>query len=114
MVSNTTTLFLGLLKPAGCNLVAFRFLDEVLSCERLEALGDVRPLEQHLLVHQSFHGSLASALMALQETWLRDSSATSLEDVLRELKAFRAELASLFAIEVREPDRDRHRRRIRA
>ncbi len=52
--------------------------------------------------------------MALQETWIRDSSATSFEDVLRELKAFRAELAGLFAIEVREPDRDRHRRKVPA
>ena len=70
--------------------------------------------QEEYLVHQSFHASLASALMALQETWIRDSSATSFEDVLRELKAFRAELAGLFAIEVREPDRDRHRRRIPA
>ena len=62
------------------------------------------------MVHQSFHGSLASALTALQETWIRDSSATSFEEVLSELKAFRAELIGLFAIEVREPDRDRHRK----
>ena len=70
--------------------------------------------QEEYLVHQRFHGSLASALMALQETWIRDSSATSFEDVLRELKSFRVELTGLFAIEVREPDRDRHRRRVPA
>ena len=66
------------------------------------------------LVSQSFHGSLATALMSLQETWLRDSSATSFEEVLSELKSFRAELMGLFKIEVREPDRDRHRRKVSA
>ena len=62
------------------------------------------------MVNQSFHGSLANALTSLQEKWVRESSATSFEDVLRELKAFRAELIGLFAIEVREPDRDRPRK----
>ncbi len=70
--------------------------------------------QEEYLVHQRFHGSLASALMALQETWLRESSSESTEELLAELKAFRAELTGLFAIEVREPDRDRHRRRIPA
>ena len=70
--------------------------------------------QEEYLVHQSFHGSLASALTALQETWIRDSSCESFKDVLRELKAFRAELTGLFAIEVREPDRDRHRRKVPA
>ena len=65
---------------------------------------------EEYLVHQRFHGSLTSALTALQEIWIRDSSCESFKDVLRELKAFRAELIGLFAIEVREPDRDRHRK----
>ena len=70
--------------------------------------------QEEYLVHQRFHGTLTSALMALQEIWIRDSSCESFTDVLRELKAFRAELTGLFAIEVREPDRDRHRRKVPA
>ena len=62
------------------------------------------------IFHQRFHGSLTSALTALQDIWLRDSSCESFKDVLAELKSFRAELVGLFTIEVREPDRDRHRK----
>ena len=70
--------------------------------------------EEYDLVHQSFHASLASALIALQETWIRDSSATSFEELLAELKSFRSELTGLFTIQAREPDRDRHRRKVPA
>ena len=66
--------------------------------------------QEEYLAHQRFYASLTAALTTLQDIWLRDSSATSFDDVLRELKAFRAELTGLFAIEVREPDRDRHRK----
>ncbi len=66
------------------------------------------------LVGQTFYGSLRSALESLQDRWIRDSSCESFEDIRTELKAFRAELAGLFAIEVREPDRDRHRRKVPA
>ena len=67
-------------------------------------------VQEEYLVHQRFHGSLASALTALQEIWVRESSATSFKELLAELKSFRAELAGLFTIQAREPDRDRHRK----
>ena len=66
------------------------------------------------LAAQTFYGSLRSALEALQERWVRESSCTSFDEVRAELKAFRAELMGLFTIEVKEPDRDRHRRKVPA
>ena len=69
---------------------------------------------EEYLAAQTFYGSLRSALEALQDRWVRESSAQSFDELRTELKAFRAELTGLFAIEVREPDRDRHRRRVPA
>ncbi len=67
-------------------------------------------VQEEYLVDQSYPGTLTQALTSLQDTWLRESSATSLEELLTELKAFRAELTGLFTIQAREPDRDCHRR----
>ncbi|MEE8551417.1 MAG: hypothetical protein V3T08_09220 [Gemmatimonadota bacterium] len=69
---------------------------------------------EEYLAHQRFHGSLTAALTALQDTWLRESSSESTEELLAELKAFRAEVAGLFLLQVREPDRNRHRVKIPA
>lgn len=71
-------------------------------------------VEEEYLVHQSFYSCLTAALMALQDIWLRESSCVSPEELLAELKAFRAEVAGLFSLQVREPDRDRHRKRVPA
>ena len=65
---------------------------------------------EEYLAAQRFHGTLTQALTALQDRWLRESSAESFTELRNELRGFRAELAGLFEIQVREPDRDRHRR----
>ena len=66
--------------------------------------------EEEFLADQTYPGTLTQALKALQGTWLRESSASTLEELLQELKAFRAELSGLLDLQIREPDKDRHRR----
>lgn len=62
------------------------------------------------LVGQAYHGSLTQALTSLQDRWVRESDASSFADLRKELKAFRAEVSGLFELQVREPDKSRHRR----
>ncbi len=62
------------------------------------------------VAHQRYHNTLTDALTSLQNRWVRESSCTSFDEVLAELKSFRAEVAGLFSLQVKEPDRNRHRR----
>jgi len=60
-------------------------------------------VEVEHLADQRFPGTLRQALEAIQDTWLRESDAESFAELSAELKSFRAELAGLFEIQVREP-----------
>jgi len=62
------------------------------------------------LDHQRYHGTLTQALASLQDRWLRESGAESLPELMNELRLFKAEIAGLFELQIREPDKDRHRR----
>ena len=66
--------------------------------------------KEEYLADQSYPGTLTQALTSLQDIWVRESSCESVEEILVELRSFRAELAGLFTIQAREPDKKRSRR----
>lgn len=65
---------------------------------------------EEYLADQRFPGTLTQALTALQDIWMRESEAESLEELLAELKSFRAELAGLFTIQAKDPAPKRSRK----
>lgn len=66
--------------------------------------------EHEQLADQRFPGTLTQALTTLQDVWMRESEAETCEELLAELKSFRAELAGLFTIQAKEPAPKRSRK----
>ena len=73
------------------------------------AVGRVREREQEdgtreeVTVAPSYFGTLTQALAHTQDRWVRESEAETIHEVLAELRAFRSEVAGLFALRVEEP-----------